>query len=353
MGSGFGRFFTVQTFGESHGPGLGVVVDGAPAGIELSREDIQADLDRRRPGTSSYTSSRAETDHVEILSGVAEGRTLGTPIAMLIRNRDARSKDYKSISDRFRPGHADYTYFKKYGLAPQPGGGRASGRETAGRVAAGAVARAMLKGHCVKIMAYTVRLGGLEARLIDPDFAAEHVLRFADPDLAARAEALLRTAMDDHDSLGGVVEVVAQGLPSGLGDPVFEKLDARLGMALLSIGAVKGVEFGAGFNLADMRGSEANDQIRRDGFTTNMAGGVLGGISTGQDLLVRLAVKPTPSIARVQKTIDLEENEVDIEIKGRHDPCICPRICPVAEAMTAIVLADAVMEQAARKRSVW
>jgi len=347
MGSIWGRYLRVTTFGESHGPAVGVVVDGLPAGLEIDPDRLQAEMDRRRPGASPLASARREPDRVEILSGVGQGRSLGSPIALLVRNMDARPQDYADISRLFRPGHADYTYFKKYGLPPQPGGGRASGRETVGRVAAGALARPLLDSIGVEVRVYTVAVAGLEARRIDPARAEADPLRFADPDLAQEAARLVEAARAEDDSVGGIVEVVAQGLPAGLGEPVFDKLEALLGGALLSIGAVKGVEFGAGFRLAAMRGSQANDPIRAQGFLSNNAGGTLGGISTGQPLVARLAVKPTPSIAKAQPTVDLEGREAEIRVRGRHDPCLCPRICPVAEAMTVLVLADAWLEERA------
>jgi len=343
MGSVLGRILTVTTFGESHGPGLGVVVDGVPAGLELKQEEIQADLDRRRPGTSDYVSPRREPDQVEVLSGLAGGRTLGSPLALLIRNRDARSGDYADFSRLFRPGQADFTYFAKYGLDPQPGGGRGSGRETAGRVAAGAVARKLLAREGVRVLSYTLAVGGVRAETIDPGFAETDALRCPDPARAKEMAALVDRVREEGDSLGGVVEVVAQGVPAGWGEPVFDKLDAALAGALFSIGAVKGVEIGEGFALAGKRGSEANDQMSAQGFLTNRAGGILGGISTGEPIVARLAVKPTPSISLPQRTVDLEGKERPIEIHGRHDPCLCPRIGPVAEAMTCLVLAEAML----------
>jgi chorismate synthase len=348
VGSIFGRYFQISTFGESHGAGLGVVIDGVPAGIRIDKTRIQRDLDRRRPGTSPFVSPRQEPDEVEILSGIAEGRTLGSPIALLVRNRDARSADYREISELFRPGQADYTYFKKYGLSPQPGGGRASGRETVGRVAAGAVARAFLEPHGIDVRAYTVGIGHITAARIDPEFAEMDPLRAADPDLAEKMAELVHRAREDGDSIGGLVEVVATGVPPGLGDPVFHKLDAVLAWAMVSIGAVKGVEFGTGFGLAHMRGSQANDPISDAGFLSNHAGGTLAGISSGQPIVMRLAVKPTASVSLPQSTIDIYGNERTIQIKGRHDPCLCPRVAPVAEAMALLVLADAMLEQKAR-----
>lgn len=345
MGSTFGQYLKIATFGESHGPAVGVVIDGTPAGVPVDEARIQRELDRRRPGTSSFVSPRKEPDQAQILSGVVAGRSTGGPIAVLVHNRDARSQAYESIKDLFRPGHADYTYFKKYGLPPQPGGGRSSGRETVGRVAAGAVAKAILEPYGVVIQAYTVAVGTVRARRVDSDFARGNPLLAADPDLAEAMAEVVLVARGDGDSVGGVVEVAATGVPLGLGDPVFDKLDARLAGAVLSIGGVKGVEFGDGFALAEMRGSEANDPITSEGFLTNHAGGVLGGISTGQPIVFRLAVKPTASISKPQATIDLEGRDRTITIEGRHDPCLCPRIGPVAEAMTALVLADALLEQ--------
>ncbi len=347
MGSIFGRYFQVTTFGESHGPAVGVVVDGVPPGLAVDAGKIQRDLDRRRPGTSRFVSQRRESDEVEILSGIANGLTLGSPVALLVRNRDVRSGDYQNIREMFRPGHADYTYFKKYGLMPQPGGGRSSGRETVGRVAAGAIARVFLEPHGIAIRAYTVRIGPVKAARIDPDFAEQDPLRCADPDLAGKMAEVVEAARSEGDSVGGVVEVIAEGVPAGLGDPVFHKLDGALSAAMVSIGAVKGIEFGTGFELAAMRGSQANDPISPEGFLSNHAGGVLGGISSGQAIVMRLAVKPTSSISKPQSTIDIYGQARTIEVKGRHDPCLCGRIGPVAEAMAALVLADALLEHTA------
>lgn len=347
MGSFFGRYVSVATFGESHGPAVGALIEGIPSGVSLDVKWIQKELDRRRPGKSPFVSQRREPDQVEVLSGIADGHTLGTPIALLVRNRDARPEDYQEIREVFRPGHADYTYFKKYGLPPQPGGGRASGRETVGRVAAGAVAKAFLEPHGIAIRAYTVRIGEVEAETVDPGFAEGDPLRCADPEVAGEMAKLLERVQAEGDSIGGVVEVVAQGVPAGLGDPVFYKLDALLGWAVLSIGGVKGVEIGEGFGLTTMCGSQANDPITPEGFLSNRSGGILGGISTGQPIVLRIAVKPTSSIALPQRTIDIHGNARKIQIKGRHDPCLCPRIAPVAEAMAALVLADALLAQSA------
>lgn len=347
MGSVWGDQLKIATFGESHGPAVGVVVDGVPPGLAVDREMIQRDLDRRRPGTSKMVSPRREADRVEILSGVADGFSLGSPICLMVTNTNQRSRDYSGIADRFRPGHADLTYFHKYGLPPQPGGGRSSGRETVGRVAAGALARALLARLGVDVMACTEAVAGLTAEKVIWEAVEDNPLRFADPDLVAEAIELVEAAKADGDSVGGVVLVRATGVPPGLGAPVFDKLEARLGGALLSIGAVKGVEFGAGFALAALRGSAANDAITPHGLASNNCGGTLGGISTGSDIVVRLAVKPTSSISAEQSTIDIHGDPVTISTHGRHDPCLTPRIAPVAEAMTALALADAWLEQRA------
>ncbi len=351
MGSFRGRILRVATFGESHGPGLGVVVEGVPAGVALDQTLVQAELDKRRPGTSPHVSPRREPDRVEILSGLSKGKTLGTPIAMLVRNQDARPGDYGELARLFRPGHADYTYWRKYGTPPQPGGGRASGRETLARVAAGAVARALLEPLGVSFAAYTVAVGAVQGRQVDPNFALAHPLRAADPDMAEAMAAEIQAARAEGDSVGGVVELAIEGVPAGLGEPVFDKLDALLGGAMLSIGGVKGVEIGAGFEAARRRGSQNNDQMGPEGFLSNHAGGILGGISTGQPIVLRLAVKPTPSISREQSTQDLEGRPRHISIQGRHDPCLCPRVAPVAEAMAALVIADAWLVQRALERS--
>jgi chorismate synthase len=321
----FGRNFAVTTFGESHGPAVGAVIDGCPARLALATTDIQPLLDRRRPGTSPLTSARAETDTVEILSGVFEGQTTGAPIALLVRNRDVHSEDYDALREKFRPGHADFTYQVKYGIRDHRGGGRSSGRETVGRVAAGAVA---LRYLATKGIAVTSRIVSVHGKTAPQEIEAEI--------LAAKAAG---------DSVGGIAEIVATHCPAGLGDPVFGKLDAAIAGAMMGIGAVKGVEIGDGFLVAGRFGSENNDPMTATGFASNHAGGILGGISSGQEIVVRIAVKPTPSIAKVQQTRDIHGNAVAITVGGRHDPCIVPRILPVAEAMLALVLADAVLEQ--------
>jgi len=321
----FGNNFRITTFGESHGPALGVVIDGCPAGMELTENDIQPILDRRRPGTSPLTSPRKESDKVEILSGIFEGKTTGTPIALMVRNENQQSKDYEEFREKFRPGHADYTYQEKYGIRDHRGGGRSSGRETLSRVAAGAVAMKYLARQGITITATIKEVHGKT----DPVEMEKEIV-------AAQAAG---------DSVGGIVQLTATGCPVGLGDPVFGKLDALIADAMMGIGAVKGVEIGDGFASARKFGSENNDQMTADGFLSNHAGGILGGISSGQDIVVRIAVKPTPSIAKVQQTRNIHGNVVDISVGGRHDPCIVPRILPVAEAMLALVLMDCVLEQ--------
>lgn len=345
--STFGEVLRVTTFGESHGAGVGVVIDGIPSGLEINEEVLQKELDRRRPGTSKFVTPRKEADSAEILSGVANGRTLGTPLAILVRNTNQRSKDYGDLLEKFRPSHADFSYFKKYGTAPQPGGGRSSGRETIGRVAAGAVARVIL-GSRFKVESAVSVVGRVEGGEIDFAHAdrKDNPLRFADPAKQKDAEDEVWKAMQNHDSVGGEIELKASGVPAGLGEPVFDKLDARLGAALFSIGGIKSVEIGAGAAAAMMYGSEYNDEIVAGGeWVTNNSGGVLGGISTGQDIILSIAVKPTPSISQLQNTINLKEEATTVEVKGRHDPCLCPRVAVVAEAMVAITLADFLLLQ--------
>ena len=346
-GSSFGQVFRVTTFGESHGGGVGVVVDGVTPGLELCEADVQAQLDRRRPGQSDVTTPRSESDTVHILSGVFEGKTTGTPLAMVIYNADARSSSYDSIKDLFRPGHADFTYMAKYGLRDWRGGGRASGRETAARVAAGAVAMKLLARRGVKIVAYTLRSGGVQCGPIDLDQIEKNPMRAADAQAADKMAQIVRAARDKGDSVGGVIECVATGVAAGLGDPVFDKLDSDLAKAMLSLGGVKGIEFGAGFACADMLGSQHNDAMNATGFVTNNAGGILGGISSGAPIVFRIAVKPTSSISVPQQTIGTDGQEATIRTEGRHDPCLCPRVVPVVEAMAAIVLEDAFKRQAA------
>ncbi|MBU2590910.1 MAG: chorismate synthase, partial [Nitrospinae bacterium] len=332
---------------------VGVVIDGCPAGISLSEEDIQHDLDRRRPGVSSVSTSRNEADKAEILSGIFEGKTTGTPISILVKNNGQHSNDYSNIRELFRPGHADYTYQAKYGLRDYRGGGRSSGRETIGRVAAGAVAKKILERAGIKIIGYTKQIGNIEISSFDADAIDSNDVRSPDPKAAKEMITLIEAAKRDGDSIGGVVEVVAKGVPAGLGEPVFDKLDADIAKALMSIGAVKGVEIGDGFASATRRGSENNDHIvsNKDkiSFSTNHAGGILGGISNGDDIVARIAVKPTASISKPQPTVDLRGKQQEIRTEGRHDPSICPRIVPVAEAMLALVLADHLLRNRSSK----
>jgi chorismate synthase len=340
-GNTFGRLFTVTSFGESHGPALGCVVDGCPPGLELSEADLQADVDRRRPGTSQYTSQRRESDTVRILSGVFEGRTTGTPIGLLVENEDQRSRDYDKIKDRFRPGHADYTYQQKYGFRDYRGGGRSSARETVMRVAAGAVARKYLRARLgVRIFGYLAQMGPL---VLEPkDLAGVHTNPFFCPDPARikELEDFIWRMREAGDSIGARVTVIAAGVPPGLGEPVFERLDADLASAMMGINAVKGVEIGDGFKAVEQRGSEHRDELTPAGFKSNHAGGVLGGISSGQDIVVSLALKPTSSIVVPGATIDLEGAACEIATTGRHDPCVGFRATPIAEAMMALVLMD-------------
>ncbi len=370
----FGKIFKVTTWGESHGEAIGVVVDGCPAGIELSEAEIQHELDRRKPGLSEITTERKEADEVKILSGTFKGETLGTPISMLVRNKDVDSSPYEPIKNVARPGQADFSYQMKYGLRDYRGGGRASARETVARVAAGAIAKRILSIHNIQILGHVVEVGGIRAKEVGLEKIRENVeknvVRCADLEAARRMEDKIKEVKAEGDSVGGIVELIALGAPAGLGEPVFDKLDAELAKALMSIGAVKGVEIGVGFKTARMKGSEMNDEFyiitaepaentevqenylsgEQEGeirTKTNNAGGILGGISTGEAIICRIAVKPTPSISKPQRSVDMGlMQEVEIKIKGRHDPCICPRIVPVAEAMVALVLVDYLMRNA-------
>ncbi|MBN1685623.1 MAG: chorismate synthase [Spirochaetales bacterium] len=346
-GNTFGTAFRVTTFGESHGKAVGVIIDGATPKVELREKDIQHELDRRKPGQSSVTTPRKETDTVHIMSGVFEGRTTGTPILLILYNEDMRPEAYDDIKKLFRPGHADFTYLAKYGIRDHRGSGRASGRETAARVAAGAVARKMLAARGVKITAYTLRAAGVGCNSIDFKEIEKNPMRA--PDAVAAAEMVKRiiALAETGNSAGGIVECVIEGVKPGIGDPVFEKLDAEIARAVMSIGAVKGIEIGSGFAAADMHGDEHNDWRDGSGFLSNNAGGIIGGISTGQKIVFRAAVKPTSSISLPQKTTDTDGNEAEIVTEGRHDPCICPRIVPVVEAMAAIVLEDQYKRQSA------
>lgn len=354
-GNSFGQLFRITTWGESHGRGIGVVIDGCPAGLELSPEDIQHELDRRRPGQSALTTSRQEPDRVETLSGLFQGKTTGAPITLWVENRDVDSEKYRELEEVFRPGHADYTYWAKYGLRDHRGGGRSSARETIGRVAAGAVAKKVLGREGIRVLGYTLQVGEVQAERFDPEEIENNPLRCPDGEQAARMAQLILEVKGQGDSIGGIVGVTATGVPPGLGEPVFDKLDADLAKALMSIGGVKGVEIGAGFSVSLLRGSQNNDPFSfGDGhFSTrgNQAGGVLGGISTGRELVLRLAVKPTPSIALSQRTVDRQGKERTLQIRGRHDPCLCPRLVPVAEAMVALVLADHLLRQRSARLS--
>lgn len=349
-GSEFGTVFKTMTWGESHGKALGAVVDGCPAGLPLCEADIQRYLDRRKPGQSRYTTARAEGDQVEILSGVFEGKTTGTSISMIIRNTDQRSRDYGNIMEVYRPGHADYTFDLKYGFRDYRGGGRSSGRETAGRVAAGAVASRLLESLGIEVRAYTSAIGSvsIDRSRFSWEEMTKNRLYMPDGEAAAEAEKLLEDRMAQRDSTGGMVECVIRGMPVGVGEPVFNKLDACLAKAVMSIGAVKGVEIGDGFQAAMSSGSENNDEFFMDGDRvrkrTNHGGGVLGGISDGSEILLRAALKPTPSIARKQKTVTRDGRETMIEITGRHDPVIVPRAVVVVESMAALTVADLLLQ---------
>jgi len=339
-GNSFGNVFRVTTFGESHGKGIGAVIDGCPSGIPLSEQDFVKEMARRRPGRSSIDTPRSETDRVEIFSGVFEGLTTGTPIALFIHNHDVRSEPYKILQELFRPGHADYTYFKKYGHFDFRGGGRASARETAARVAAGVVARKILAPLEMRIAAYTLEMGGVRAEDIDLEAINTNPFYCPDMDAVDQMRSVISGAKEEGDSIGGIVEVRVSGCPSGFGEPVFDKLDADLAKAVMSVGAVKGVEIGAGFEAARLKGSENNDPITPTGFKTNHAGGILGGISNGDDIMLSVAVKPIPSIMKDQETVDREGRPARLKLQGRFDTSAVPRIVPVLEAMVAIVLAD-------------
>ncbi len=340
-GNTFGRVFAVTSWGESHGPALGCVVDGCPPGLALSEQDIQGDVERRRPGTSRFTTQRREPDTVKIMSGVFEGKTTGTPISLLVQNEDQRSRDYEKIKDRFRPGHADYTYQQKYGFRDYRGGGRSSARETVVRVAAGAIARKYLREKLgVTIYGYVAQIGELVLEPKDPAAAYENPFFCPDPARLPELENLIWSLREAGDSVGARVTVVARGVPPGLGEPVFERLDADLASAMMGINAVKGVEVGAGFKSVSQRGSQHRDELTPTGFASNHAGGVLGGISSGQDIVVSIALKPTSSITLPGRTINLQGEPVEISTTGRHDPCVGLRATPIAEAMLALVLMD-------------
>lgn len=340
-GNTFGTLFAVTSFGESHGPAIGCVVDGCPPGLELCEADIQAELDRRKPGTSRHVTQRREPDTVEILSGVFEGKTTGTPIGLLIRNQDQRSKDYGNIAETFRPGHADYAYTQKYGFRDYRGGGRSSARETAVRVAAGAIAKKWLKEHHgVTITGWMSQLGPIEIPFVDASHIAENPFFAPNTVVVPQLEAFMDALRKSGDSVGAKISVMARGVPPGWGEPVFDRLDAEIAYAMMGINAVKGVEVGAGFACVAQKGSEHGDEMSPEGFLSNHAGGVLGGISTGQDILVNMAIKPTSSIRLSRRSINREGDPIMVETHGRHDPCVGIRATPIAESMLALVLID-------------
>lgn len=341
MSSSFGQIFRITTFGESHGAGIGVVVDGVPSGMELDVAEIQADLDRRRPGQSLMTTKRKEDDKAEILSGVFEGKTTGAPIAILIRNKDADSSKYDKIRHLYRPGHADYTYDKKYALRDHRGGGRSSGRETACRVAAGAIAKKFLSSKGIEILVATTQIQDVKAKQWLSEAIESNPVRTCDPDVAEAMAERVKKAMSNADSVGGMLECRVTGCPVGLGEPLYDKLDAMLAHAMFSIGTVRGLTFGNGFESAELTGAENNDPMDENGFTSNRCGGVLGGLSNGMPIVMEMVIKPTASVATWQDTMSVDGKSEKIRVEGRHDPCICPRAVPVVEAMVAVTLMDA------------
>lgn len=352
-GNSFGQLFRVTTFGESHGLALGAVVDGCPPGLEISEADLQGDLDRRKPGTSRYTTPRREPDEVKILSGVFEGRTTGTSIGLLIENTDQRSKDYSDIKDLFRPGHADYTYHQKYGQRDYRGGGRSSARETAMRVAAGAIAKKYLKQvHGIEITGFLSQLGPIKAEGFDAAQIEQNPFFFPDAGKLEELDQYMRDLKKEGNSIGAKVQVIASNVPVGLGEPVFDRLDADIAHAMMGINAVKGVEIGDGFAVVEQKGSEHRDEMTPAGFASNHAGGILGGISSGQDIVVSLGLKPTSSITVPGKTINTEGEAIEMITKGRHDPCVGIRAVPIAEAMLALVLMDHLLRHRAQNQGV-
>ena len=352
-GNTLGKLFTVTSFGESHGAAIGCIVDGCPPGLAISEADLQADLERRRPGKTRHTTQRREMDEVQILSGVFDGVTTGAPIALIIHNTDQRSKDYSDIMDRFRPGHADYTYHHKYGLRDYRGGGRSSARETAMRVAAGAIAKKYLKESCgVEIHGYMAQLGPIKYEKFDWNEVENNPFFFPDKDKVSELESYMDALRKEGNSIGARINVVATGMPTGLGEPIFDRLDADISHAMMSINAVKGVEIGAGFDCVEQKGTEHRDELSTDGFLSNNAGGVLGGISSGQDITVSMALKATSSIRLPGKTINLEGEAVEVVTKGRHDPCVGIRATPIAEAMLALVLVDHLLRNRAQNADV-
>jgi chorismate synthase len=352
-GNTIGTLFTLTSFGESHGPAIGGVVDGCPPGLEICAEDLQLDLDRRKPGTSRHVTQRKEADLVEILSGVFEGKTTGAPIGLLIRNTDQRSQDYSKIKDTFRPGHADYTYSQKYGVRDYRGGGRSSARETAVRVAAGAIAKKWLKErYGVVIRGYMSQLGEIKIPFQSWEHVNENPFFSPNVDVLPQLESYLDTIRNERDSVGARISIIAEGVPVGWGDPVFDRLDATIAHAMMSINAVKGVEIGAGFDSIAQRGTVHSDEMTAEGFATNHAGGILGGISTGQEIQVNIALKPTSSIPQERRSIDKDGNDVTMQTTGRHDPCVGVRATPIAEAMLALVLMDHALRHRAQNADV-
>ena len=348
-GNTFGELFKITTFGESHGKAVGVVIDGVVPNVPIDINEIQRELDKRKPGTSSITTPRKEEDRVEILSGVFEGKSTGTPICMIVWNKNQDSKAYEKIKNIFRPGHAGYTFIKKYGIYDYRGGGRASGRETIGRVAAGSIAKSMLREYGIQIIGYTKKVGTIETKKVNLSLIDQNEIKCPDGTTAKKMIALIKETKKKGDSVGGVIEIIIKGCSVGLGDPVFNKLNSDIAKALLSIGAVKGIEFGAGFKLSEGKGSEVNDEFYFDKKLnkirtyTNRQGGILGGISNGEDIIIRIAIKPTSSILIEKRTVDYDNKPTKIKVEGRHDPCLCPRIIPVAESMIALVLLDKIL----------
>lgn len=352
-GNSFGKIFTITSFGESHGPALGCIVDGCPPGLALSAADLQLDLDRRKPGKTRHTTQRREQDEIQILSGVFEGKTTGTPIGLLIHNTDQRSKDYSNIMDRFRPGHADYTYLQKYGLRDYRGGGRSSARETAMRVAAGAIAKKYLQErYGILIRGYMAQLGPIKHAKFDWEAVEANPFFFPDADMVAELEQYMDALRKEGNSVGARINVVASGMYPGLGEPIFDRLDADIAHAMMSINAVKGVELGAGFACVEQKGTQHRDEMSPEGFHSNNAGGILGGISSGQDILVSLALKPTSSIRLAGSSVDIHGNAIEVSTTGRHDPCVGIRATPIAEAMLAIVLMDHALRHRAQNMDV-
>jgi len=352
-GNSFGKSFVVTSFGESHGSAIGCIVDGCPPGLALDESDLQQDLDRRKPGTSRHTTQRREDDLVQILSGIFEGKTTGTPICLLIHNEDQRSKDYSDIKDLFRPGHADYSYTQKYGFRDYRGGGRSSARETAMRVAAGGIAKKYLASRCgIQVRGYLSQLGSLKPVNFDWNEVANNPFFCADAAMVPEMEKYMDALRKEGESIGAKISIVASGVPPGLGEPIFDRIDADIAHAMMSINAVKGVEIGAGFASIEFKGTQNRDEITPQGFLSNHAGGTLGGITSGQDVLVNIALKPTSSIHLPGKSVDVDGNAVDIRTKGRHDPCVGIRATPIAEAMLAIVLMDHFLRNRAQNADV-